>query len=329
MARPPRYRAPGAIYHVFTRGVRRMLLFLDDHDRRRFMRLLAITAIKFDLHIRAFCLMGNHVHIYLMTVHPNIHEAMHWLFSTYTNYFNRRHGLTGHVTESRYLSPVVEPGWFEVGLSRYVHLNPVKAGIVESAELYPWSSLSAYTDPERRPRWLRADEVLRNIHGTPAQQIATYLELLGAEMPSDEEAESIYEGTVAIGGEAFLAQHDVDRTSTPKSGCVKPGFEVIDIVDGVAGEFGESPVALILPSRPVREARLAVSLVLDVLGQWSRRELAASLGGVTPRTVRRHIDDAKQLYRGDEVFRARVDTCIALFRANSNGSGPPSPPEGA
>ena len=108
---------------------------------------------------------------------------------------------------------------------------------------------------------------------------------------------------------------------------MKPGLEVIDIVDGVAAAFGESPVAVILPSRPVRQARLAVNLVLDVLGRWSRSELAASLGGVTPRTVRRHIDEAKQRYRGDAVFRTRVDTCIALFRVNSNGAGPPSAPE--
>ena len=63
---------------------------------------------------------------------------------------------------------------------------------------------------------------------------------------------------------------------------MKPGVEVIDIVEEVAGEFAESPVALILPSRPVRPARLAVNLVLDVLGPWSRTELAAALGGVTP-----------------------------------------------
>ncbi len=177
MARKLRIEYPGAIYHVLNRGDRRESIFRDDVDHQVFLATLNDACIKADWQIHAYCLMGNHFHLVVETPRGNLVSGMKWFLGTYTLRFNRRHGLSGHLFSGRYKSLLVEPDQPDYlrTVCEYVHLNPVRAQLLTSADLlqsYPWSSYPAYLEgPRGRPAWLRVDRVLGGM-GIPADTVA-------------------------------------------------------------------------------------------------------------------------------------------------------------
>jgi len=154
------------MYHVMSRGDRREKIFLDDVDRHDFIKTLAEACQKTGWQVHAYCLMTNHYHVVLETPEPNLVAGMAWLQSTYTIRLNHRHRLFGHVFSGRYKAQLVEgsgTGYLKTACD-YVHLNPVRARMLDSAERllsYPWSSYGAYlAAPEHRPGWIRVDRLL-------------------------------------------------------------------------------------------------------------------------------------------------------------------------
>lgn len=144
MPRALRIAFPGAVYHIRNRGNDRGVIFGDDFDRRRYMDLLRRAVVTFKLKVYAYVLMSNHTHLFLKTFLPNISATMNRLNLDYCSYFNRRYGRTGHLFESRFKSKLVQLDRYFLALLRYIHLNPVKAGLAASPEKYEWSSHRAY-----------------------------------------------------------------------------------------------------------------------------------------------------------------------------------------
>src|ERR1700691_6068277 len=145
MARKLRMEYPGAIYHVMNRGDRREPIFGDDKDRACFLETLAEACGKTGWQVRAYCLMKNHFHLVVETPRGNLVAGMRWLLSTYSNRFNHRHGLCGHVFSGRYKALVVEGGGsgYLRTVCDYTHLNPARAGMLSPKGRlleYPWSS---------------------------------------------------------------------------------------------------------------------------------------------------------------------------------------------
>jgi len=165
MPRPLRVEFAGAIYHLMNRGDRREPIFLDDPDRRTFLATLAEACEKTGWQVHAYCLMENHFHLVVETPQPNLIVGMKWLLGTYTGRFNRRHHYAGHLFSGRYKSLVIDersPGYLRAACD-YVHLNPVRAGLLapdQPLSSFPWSSFPLYRTPRRRPVWLRVDRLL-------------------------------------------------------------------------------------------------------------------------------------------------------------------------
>jgi REP element-mobilizing transposase RayT len=166
MPRQLRIEYPGAIYHIMSRGDRRDKIYFDDVDRQDFLKTLAEAVQKADWQVHAYCLMGNHFHLVVETPNGNLIDGMHWLLSSYTIRLNQRHQRTGHVFSGRYKAVVVDGsgnGYLKRACD-YVHLNPVRAGLLKDEERllsYPWSSLIWYvTAKQHRPRWMRVDRLL-------------------------------------------------------------------------------------------------------------------------------------------------------------------------
>jgi putative transposase len=166
MARQLRLEYARAIYHVMSRGDRQEAIFLDDEDRRRFLKTLGEACEKAGWQVHAYCLMGNHFHLVVETPLPTLVAGMKWFLGTYTQRFNARHRMRGHLFAGRYKSLLVDGSddmYLRV-VCDYVHLNPVRAGLVGGEEKmadYAWSSFPQYLKPPRkRPGWLRVDRVL-------------------------------------------------------------------------------------------------------------------------------------------------------------------------
>ena len=179
MARPLRIQFPGAIYHVISRGNARAPIFLDDHDRRAFLAELTHVAERLDWWYWAYCLMGNHYHLVVETVQPTLSRGMRDLNGNYSLGFNRRHGRIGHLFQGRYRGILIDKDGYLPHVIRYVVMNPVRAGLVETPHGWYWSSFLATADLADRPPRLAARKVLALFDPNPDRAPQTFADTLG------------------------------------------------------------------------------------------------------------------------------------------------------
>jgi REP element-mobilizing transposase RayT len=144
MARPPRVFGPGLLYHVVARGNRREAVFLGHGDYKTYLCRLAVYRARYEVTVHAYCLMPNHVHLVLGTAEAPLDRFMQSLQQSYTQRFNRRYGLTGHVFQGRYKAMLCQTDEYLMTLVRYVHQNPVRAGLAARAADYPYSGHHVY-----------------------------------------------------------------------------------------------------------------------------------------------------------------------------------------
>lgn len=159
MARKPRVHYPTALYHVIMRGNARQDIFFDNEDRIRFYLLLQEGTEKYGHRIHAFCLMTNHVHLAIQVGDISLSRIMQNLAFRYTKWINWRQNRSGHLFQGRYKAVMVDADSYLLELVRYIHLNPVRANMVQTPEEYPWSGHRAYLGIEIIP-WLTTDWVL-------------------------------------------------------------------------------------------------------------------------------------------------------------------------
>ena len=182
MARKLRLEYAGAIYHVISRGNYRAAVFAADATKTAFLKCLDEACRKAGWVMHAWCVMSNHYHLCVETPEPNLVEGMRWLQGTFSVRFNRLRREHGHVFQGRYKALLVDPD--AVGaVCHYIHLNPVRAGLVppEALDRWPWSSMTVVVNRHRRPRWYSPEAALRHAGGladTP-QGWKRYLEYLG------------------------------------------------------------------------------------------------------------------------------------------------------
>jgi REP element-mobilizing transposase RayT len=161
MSRPLRIEFPGAVYHVTSRGDRREAIYLDDADRLAQLAIIEQAMERFDAQVLAYCLMGNHYHLVLHTRQANLSRLMRHVNGVYTQAYNRRHGLVGHLFQGRFKAILVDRDAYLLALCRYVERNPVAAGMVVVAGAWPWSSYRAHAGAAPTPNWLDSD----GLHG--------------------------------------------------------------------------------------------------------------------------------------------------------------------
>lgn len=174
MPRRPRLEYANAIYHATSRGVHKSPIFRDEADRASLLSIAASSFGLCDVQVFAYCLMGNHYHFVLQTRQPNLSALMHRINSTYSAAFNRRHGLSGALFESRFKALHVDRDAYLLQVCRYVDRNPVRAGLVPSAADWRWSSHAAHTGRCQPPPWLASAELLGILIGrTPEDDLQT------------------------------------------------------------------------------------------------------------------------------------------------------------
>ncbi len=176
MARPLRIEFENGLYHVTARGNERRDIFSDEKDFSKLTELLQMYAERFGVRIFCYVLMNNHYHILVETPGANITAFMHNAQSHYTNYFNRRHGRAGHLFQGRYKALIVDKETYLLELSRYIHLNPVRAGIVDHPVKWRWSSYHSYASAGRPGgAWVETGEILNYFGKLRADAVKKYL----------------------------------------------------------------------------------------------------------------------------------------------------------
>ncbi len=160
MARPLRITFPGAFYHVTSRGNERKAVFKSKRDREKFLEYLESATQRYNALIHTYCLMNTHYHLLVETPSGNLPQIMRHINGAYTTYFNVKRDRSGHLFQGRYKAILVDIDEYAKELSRYIHLNPVRAKIVETPEDYEWSSYKFYIGRQKAANWLYRDFIL-------------------------------------------------------------------------------------------------------------------------------------------------------------------------
>ena len=151
------------MHHVFTRGMSRIAVALDDADYEKSLTLLARAVPRFGLRCHAWCYLPNHSHLLLTSELGNLSRAMHWLGTCTAQSFNQRHEHSGHVYEGRFGSRLVNDEGYLLELARYLPLNPVRAGLCTAPGDWPWSSYSATAGIDAEPLIPRNGHAARRV----------------------------------------------------------------------------------------------------------------------------------------------------------------------
>lgn len=228
MARKPRVEFPGAVYHVTARGNAKADIFAGDEDREDFLGILGDVVERCNWVVSAYCLMDNHFHILVETPEANLGKGMQLLSGTYTGRFNRKHKRAGHVFQGRYKAILVDKESYFLTVLRYVVNNPVKAGIVDNASEYRWSSHLATGGMAPRPEWLSVGLVLDRFHGETLKATRAYLKYVD-ETDSASPLDDVKWG-MALGGDAFLntlkplLRESMERDASSRVLADRPGL---------------------------------------------------------------------------------------------------------
>ena len=247
MARPLRIQYPGAFYHVTSRGNERKAIFKSNRDRTRFISYLESASERYDAIIHAYCLMDNHYHLLLETPRSNLSQILHHINGAYTTYFNVKRNRSGHLFQGRYKAILVEKDEYCQELSRYIHLNPVRASVAKRPSEFTWSSYCYFIGLKESPVWLKDDSILGyfNKDRKIAQRLyRNFVEkVLGKNLedPFKEVFASTLLGKdefISWAKEKWIAYKNVDARNVPvlKRLMSKPSFGRIDeIVESVVG----------------------------------------------------------------------------------------------
>lgn len=184
MSREPRVIVAGGIYHIYARGNNKRNIFHDSVDRYWYIQLLAKCAREYASQLFVYMLMSNHIHLILRVKNPNLDKLVHSLHGPYAARFNRRHGLVGHTFASRYRSKLITEDVYLLNATRYIHRNPIRAGLVARPEDYPWSSYRYYVRRGHSEALVDPTPVLSLLSSDATRQCAAYEQFVLAEVPS-------------------------------------------------------------------------------------------------------------------------------------------------
>lgn len=149
MPRSAREISETGIYHVMMRGIDKQKIFIDDEDNERFIFTLGRYRQKSGYEIYAYCLMGNHLHLLIKEGPEPLSTSMKRIGTSYVSWYNWQYDRKGHLFQDRYKSEPVEDDSYFLTVLRYIHQNPLKVGLVDNIESYPWSSYKEYVTDAR------------------------------------------------------------------------------------------------------------------------------------------------------------------------------------
>ena len=256
MARRPRIHFPGALYHVILRGNDRQQIFFLDSDRSLWESLLVAAIQRYEARIHCYCWMTNHVHMVVQVGQEPLASTIRYSASQYSRQINKRMQRTGHLFERRHRAILVKDDTYLLGLARYIHNNPLRAGLVHSIGEYRWSSHPVYAG-QIVTSWLETRTVLQLFGSTTPVARRRYRAFMHAH--DDTEDLSQYRNGPDEEDEVPDDQpEDIGDPSPQRSKCNHPTLD--SIIQAHLQRSGITEAMLVGPSR----ARLVAGVRTDI-----------------------------------------------------------------
>ena len=312
MSRPLRIEYPDAWYHVMNRGRRAENIFIDKDDYKAFIQVLIESTEMWSLRISAYCLMGNHYHLLVQTPQANLSRCMRHINGVYTQRFNRRHCYDGQLFRGRYKSILVSDDPYLLQVVRYIHKNPVKAGIVSQPEKYLWSSHNSYLSVNREWDWLNKSFIYSLLTKDRKQWISRYRQYMTA--GDDDELTTIMEGRkwpTVVGSKAFVdwvKGHFYamkDNEDMPEAKMFAPSADLI--LQTVCSIYNISPDKLYQSQRGVfNEPRSAAIYLMRKLRHDTLKEIGMRFKIKKYSSVSSIIERMKQKMANEPGLKERI-----------------------
>jgi putative transposase len=303
MARPLRIEYEGAFYHVTARGNERKRIFLSKADYEKFLANLKGAAARFSVVVHCYVLMGNHYHLIVETRKANLSSFMHAIQSGYTTYFNTKRGRSGHLFQGRYKSILVDKDAYILELSRYIHLNPVRAHLTDTPGAYPFSSYPVFIDPQQETFIFR-DLILNMSHG-----IEGYRHFVESVLPEKLEnlSRDIYGGMI-LGEKDFIKEvlqrlKDTERKEVSHRRTLHAlTADLDDIVALIAAHF-KIPRETVLTSPPFRNYAVYLSRKHTAM---SNPQIGAYFGNITFSAVTKIVSRLSLRLKEDRTMQKEM-----------------------
>jgi putative transposase len=254
MSRPLRIEYPDAWYHVMNRGRRGEDIFSAGGDYELFVHLLREAAQAWNVRVAAFCLMTNHYHLLMQTPEANLSRCMRHVDGVYTQRYNRAHRCDGSLFRGRYRAILVEADLYLLPVLKYIHRNPLRAGVVKNLEAYEWSSHRGYLSRGRRWNWLSKEFILGMFQKERGSGLEAYRRFIGEEDGAD--ILRVFEGKkwpTILGGAGFVREIKerfftrLQHREVPESRVLAPAAE--DILKVVCEAYGVGKDKVLRPRR--------------------------------------------------------------------------------
>ena len=321
MSRAQRILYENAYYHVMNRGAGRREIFHDRIDREIFLQTIGEACKQFCIEIHAYCLMGNHYHLLMKTPEANLSRVMRHINGVYTQRYNRLKKTDGPLFRGRYKAILVDSDAYLLHLSKYIHLNPLSAGIVDCLAEYEWSSYSAYIDRVKAPTWLVRDEIYGQLTGS--EQKAEHYRSFIANEDLDKTLIKFYSQTSAapiLGDEAFVSTLTLAKPSMEVSRKVRvmKRLSIFEIISEVASMFSEEKTALITIKKGRGKSNVPRKMAMYIAskyGDYRLQEIADVFGlrhyGGVSSTVHLFMKELQH----DPDLREKVSCVLKKLRA--------------
>ncbi len=275
MPRARRVHVPGGHCHVILRGNHRQAIFEEPGDRDRWEGIVAQALLDLGATLHAYCWMTNHVHMLVQVHSVPLGRVVHRMASRYARWFQRQLATTGHLFERRHVAILVQTDSYLLSLARYIHWNPVRAGIVVTAEDYPWSSHRHYLGLREQP-WLATDRVLGTFSDKRGRAQQAYRDFMQTQPDSRPTAN----GSTATDA---LAEVSGDSIPLPRASALPCLLALDELAVQMAAQHGLTMEMLCSPSRArhVARARALIAWRAQVSGVATLSDVARRFGRST------------------------------------------------
>lgn len=267
MSRPLRIEYPDAWHHVMNRARQGQTLYGNTADYRRFLDLLEDTADMFNIRVSSYCFMPTHYHLLVQTPDANLARCMRHINGVYTQWYNRRYGYEGTLFRGRYKSILIDADSYLLQLVRYIHRNPITAGLVEKLSQYPWSSHKGYISKAMKWDWLNKDFILSMLSSKSHQRIRRYNQFVN-ESDSEEINRFFNQKNVPpiLGSEKFIDWikgkflEEKSHMEVPASKMLSPNIAMIEEL--VCRFYQITPDRLLVVKRGTKNEPRDISIYL-------------------------------------------------------------------
>ena len=318
MARPLRIEFEGAFYHITSRGNLRDRIFFDDKDREKFLEILRRTKERYGYLLHAYALMENHYHLFLETPKANISQIMQNINTSYTVYVNKRHKRFGHLFQGRFKGILVDKETYLIVLTRYIHLNPVRAGIVKSPENYRWTSYREYMGTcKEETSLVDTAETLSYFSKTKNTAMKAYREFVEAGISKENNPFEEVEAGIILGSEKFkttikrlLNRMKLDE-EIPQMKRLRGKVSIDKVIKVCCNYYAKKKEELLKKGKGKEERRVAI-----YLSKILSNEKNVEIGGyfrIKGSTVSEALKGVETRMKRDKKFQKEIEVLKGPF----------------